>query len=319
LSGLGWLILALAVVDWLALRTRTLSHPPWVLAILVTVAAALLAWRTGQVVVRMARRRGGRIAAAAELGLLAGVLIALVGGMTNWLLGLQGFVILVEGDSVPLHGAAHLQGFEAGPLARLEEMGLVLALDEVELVPTGANELYPHSHLRFWRRDGEPVRLHVAPLESDSSGSLRFFQGAFGFAPRIVILREETVLLDRVVPFVTERRGSSGVSFEGQFTVESDRLDLQGVIDLASLDEALRGHAVLHLEVSRDGQTLGSGSLLLGHFAEIKEGYRLGFAGLEKWSEVDVMRRNYGQVVVAGTALALAGAMLWPLARWRRW
>jgi hypothetical protein len=163
------------------------------------------------------------------------------------------------------------------------------------------------------------VRLHVAPLESDSSGSLRFFQGAFGFAPRIVILHEETTLFDRVVPFVTERQGASGISFEGRFTLESERLDVQGVIDLANLDEALRGHAILHLEVSQDGLPLGSGSLRPGHFAEIEKGYRIGFAGLEKWSEVDIMRRNYGQVVVAGAALALAGALLWPVARWRHW
>ena len=49
----------------------------------------------------------------------------------------------------------------------------------------------------------------------------------------------------------------------------------------------------------------------------IEEGYRIGFAGLEKWSEVDVSRRTYGGAVLAGAALALAGAVLWPIAAWR--
>jgi hypothetical protein len=319
MGGLGWLVLLVAIADWLALRFRVVSHSPWVLAILVALALSLLGLRWAGVIRNLARhpeRRGSR---AAELCLVSGVLLALLAGMTNWLLGLQGYVILIEGDSVPVHGASHLQGFEAGPVARMDEMGLVLALDEVELVPASDGGFYPRSRLRFWRDDGEAVPLELGARQSATSGSLRFFQGAFGFAPRIVIVRDEVTLFDRVVPFVTERRGPSGISFEGSFTLESEAIRVAGVIDLTGLDEALRGHATLHLEVSRGDQPLGRGSLRPGHFAAIEEGYRIGFAGLEKWSEVDIMRRNYGKAVVGGTVLAMAGALAWAVARWRRW
>ena len=57
--------------------------------------------------------------------------------------------------------------------------------------------------------------------------------------------------------------------------------------------------------------------MLPGHFAEIEQGYSIGFAGLEKWSEVDISRRNYRKTVLAGSVIAVIGAVLWPLAAWR--
>ena len=89
--------------------------------------------------------------------------------------------------------------------------------------------------------------------------------------------------------------------------------------DLASLDEGMQGHATLHLTVERDGELIGRGSLLPGRFAEIDQGYRVGFAGLEKWSEIDISRRHQGGLVLAGMGLAVAGAALWGVAAWRRW
>jgi len=80
------------------------------------------------------------------------------------------------------------------------------------------------------------------------------------------------------------------------------------------MDDGMRGHATLALTVSREGATLGQGNLLPGHFADIEEGYRVGFAGLERWSEIDISRRNYGWVVKVGSVLALAGAILWVIA-----
>jgi hypothetical protein len=56
---------------------------------------------------------------------------------------------------------------------------------------------------------------------------------------------------------------------------------------------------------------------LPGHFADIDEGYRIGFAGLERWSEIVISRRSYGQVVLAGTGLLVVGAVLWLVAVWR--
>jgi len=163
--------------------------------------------------------------------------------------------------------------------------------------------------------------VRVDPRTSAAFGPLWFVQGAFGFAPRVVILRgsdpEETIF-DRVVPFMTRRQGPSGISFDGSFNIGSDNLQFEGVIDLASLDEALRGHAMLHLTVSRDDQLLGQGTLLPGHFAEIDDGYRVGFAGLERWSEIVITRHNYGWAVMAGAIMALTGGMLWLVVSWSR-
>ena len=78
----------------------------------------------------------------------------------------------------------------------------------------------------------------------------------------------------------------------------------------------MRGHATLVLAVTREGVAIGRGKLLPGHFANLEQGYRVGFAGLQKWSEVDVSRRTYGSAVLAGTVLALGGAVLWPFAAW---
>ena len=50
---------------------------------------------------------------------------------------------------------------------------------------------------------------------------------------------------------------------------------------------------------------------------DIEQGYSVGFADLEKWSEVDLSRRNYRKTVFAGSVIALIGAVLWPLAAWR--
>ncbi len=87
-------------------------------------------------------------------------------------------------------------------------------------------------------------------------------------------------------------------------------------MDLASLDEAMHGHATLVPEVRKKGELLGRGNLLPGHFAAIGEGYQIGFIGLEKWSEIDIVRRNYASLVLAGAIVALLGAILWPAARW---
>ncbi len=73
------------------------------------------------------------------------------------------------------------------------------------------------------------------------------------------------------------------------------------------------------MTVSREGEVLGQGSLLPGHFAELEGGYRAGFAGLQMWSEIVISRRNYRGVVLAGVTCSLVGLMVWVVARWRRW
>ncbi len=317
LPGCEWLLLLLSVADWFALRFQSF-HPPSVLALLVAATGLAFVLRLLGILRRLGRERRRWASAAAEMALLSGVVLALGGGMTNWLLGLQGAVILHEGESALLRGGTDLQHFEAGPLARLEEMELVLTLRSVELEAAGPDLYYPRSRLLLARHE-QPLPLELTPRQSARAGNLRFFQGAFGFAPRIVILREERTLFDRVVPFLTNLHSRGGLSFEGRFTVESEQLEVEGMVDLTSLDEGMRGHATLVLTVRREGDVIGRGSLLPGHFATLDDGYRIGFAGLSKWSEIDIFRRTYTHVVLVGAAMALVGVVFWPLALWRKW
>lgn len=343
LAVLPWWLLALAIADWVALRTGSLRHPAGLLAVLVALTALVFVLRLGQLAGALVRRSRPIGASLAETLLLAGVLAALSAGSLNWLFGLQGFVVLHSGEAAPIHGGSHLQDFQRGPLASFEEMDLVLGLREVELIPIGGGSFYPESHLFLQGRSlqgrdpgadggesgiarGESGHreLTVSPWASAAAGPLRFHQGAFGFAPRIVLLHDDETVFDRTVPFTTERRGTpgagpSGVSFQGHFTVAEKELDVRGEVDLASLDEGLRGHATLRLEVRRENRLLGRGELRPGRFAELAEDWRVGFAGLSRWSEIDISRRTYGGGVLAGGGLALAGLLLWPLARWRGW
>ena len=49
-------------------------------------------------------------------------------------------------------------------------------------------------------------------------------------------------------------------------TIAAEALAVDGVVDLTSLDQGMRGHATLRIAVARDGATLGRGGLLPGHF-----------------------------------------------------
>jgi hypothetical protein len=315
--ALPWLLLLVAVADWIALRSGWLSHHPWVLATVVGAVIILLLLRLGLVAWSLRARRRKPGPATGEALLVVGALVALVAGMANWTLGLQGFVVLNEGEAIPLHGGSHLQQFDGGPLARVDEMNVVLTLEELKLLPSGTDFFYPESHLLVQRGTGAPQRVSIGTGSTGSVGSLRFHQGAFGFAPRIVILKDEETVLDRAVPFTTQRSGPAGISFVGSFTIEKEHLAVEGSVDLATLDAGMRGHATLVLAVMREGEPIGRGKLLPGHFADLEQDYRIGFVGLQKWSEVDVSRRTYGSAVLAGAALALGGAVLWPFAAWR--
>jgi len=309
-----WLLLAIAVVDWYLLRTRHLIHSPALLAALVGVAVAAMVVRGVVVLVATARGRWG---SAGEALLLVGLLIALGAGMANWLYASQGFVILHEGEAVPLMNGSHLAEFSSGPLARLEELKLTLFLREVELVSDADGAFHPRSRLRIDRPDGDPVEVMIDSATLATAGPLRLHQGAFGFAPRIVLIRDDVTLFDRVVPFTTRRGDGSGVSFEGQFTVEDAGLAVEGRIELASLDDRMRGHATLAVAVHHDDSSVGRGRLLPGHFAEMSEGYRVGFAGLKKWSEIIVNRRDYSDAIRIGGGLAAIGLVLWSILAWK--
>lgn len=311
-----WTTLALAVGDLAALKAGLWSHSHRILASLMVIALLAFAARLIQQVILLFLRRQGSLRLLARVAVAAGIALALAGGLANWALGLQGYVILTESEKARLRGGTELQGFEPGPLGDVAELDVVLGLDELELVPVGVDGYFPMSRLRVWRGHDEPASLQVSPQASVGAGSLRFHQGAFGFAPRIVILEDgdsTETLFDKVVPFLTERRGPRGILFNGSFTIAKADLRVEGVIRLDSLDEGLRGHATLDLAVTQGGQPLGRGSLLPGNFAELDRGYRVGFAGLKRWSEIVVSRRSYGTVVLLGTVLALGGALLFLL------
>ena len=319
---LRWVLLVAAIIDLAALKTGMVSHSHFVLAWLM--AAVMLAFgaRLVQLVVRRFRGSSRQVHAYASMTVAAGIFIAVGGGLANWMLGLQGYVILIEQEKVRLQGGVELQAFEPGPLAAIGELEVVVGLDDLDLVPSGHDSFFPASHLRVWRGHDRPVALIVNPRQSGGAGTLRFHQGAFGFAPRIVILKEDEtqeILFDKVVPFLTERRGPEKIYFNGSFTIEEDDLRVEGAISLDSLDQGMRGHATLDLTVMQGEELLGRGSLLPGHFADLDGGYRVGFAGLKMWSEIVLSRRSYGTVVLSGAVLAVIGLLLLPLARWRDW
>ena len=320
-TGIRWVLLVFAVGDLAALKNGLWAHSHLILAGLMGLAMAAFVARGVQLIVlRVAGTRSG-IQVYAGMVLAAGVALALGGGLANWTMGLQGYVILTEAETARLHDGSELQGFEAGPFGDVDELDVVVGLDELELTPAGADGFSPVSHLQVWRGHHQPVSLTLSPTAHGAAGSLRFYQGAFGFAPRIVILREgetKETLFDKVVPFLTERHGPRGIVFNGSFTVEQSDLRVEGMIRLDSLDEGMRGHATLELSVHAAGKTVGSGSLLPGHFADMDDGIRVGFAGLHKWSEIVLSRRSYGPFVLAGAILAAAGGLLHALSLGKR-
>jgi hypothetical protein len=315
----GWILLLLAGVVLATFKAGLHALPPTFLAILFLAALVCLAARLGAVLLASlyGQRRPG--SALAEILTVGGLLLAIAAGTANWLFSLQGVVVLQERETARLDASDQLQGFDAGPLARLDEMGYSLRLDELELVPSGTEGFFPSSRLRVWKEAQDAESIEINPREWAEIGALRLHQGAFGFAPRIVILHNEQEVFDQVVPFLTRRQVGTSLSFDGIFTLESESLEVTGMVNLASLDEAMQGHASLELAVTGPGGPLGRGSLLPGHFAALDDGYRIGFAGLHRWSEIDISRRNYGQLVLGGAIVAGLGALFWPIASWRRW
>ncbi|HSN90497.1 MAG TPA: hypothetical protein VLS93_04655 [Anaeromyxobacteraceae bacterium] len=297
-----------------ATRAGALAPRPGLLAGLGAAAGVLASVALALAATRLVRRREGRLAAAGESLLLAGVLAVAAAGLANWLLGFQGFAVLTEGDALPLARGTHLQGFTAGPAARLDDLAGTLRLARVEIVPAPAGGFVAESALETLGIGAPEAEVVIRSGRGAVAGPLVLHQGAFGFAPRLVIEKDGAVVFDRTVPFTSRREGATGVSFEQQLVVEAHRLAVDAVIGLDGLDERMKGHPVLALEVRREGQLLGKGILSPGHAAALDGGWSVGFAGLRMWSEIDVARRSYRTPALAGMALAALGALLWPIA-----
>jgi hypothetical protein len=100
---LGWLLLLVAVADWVALKTGVAPHSPPLLATIVALAMGAFAVRIGHLLILLSSARRGRVKRSAELVLLLGLLASLLSGTANWALSLQGFVVLNEREKVRLH------------------------------------------------------------------------------------------------------------------------------------------------------------------------------------------------------------------------
>ncbi|MBI5509405.1 MAG: hypothetical protein HY903_11695 [Deltaproteobacteria bacterium] len=316
-AGLGAGLLG-SVVYWTAFKWGLAEPRPPVFAALAIGVVVLAVVETAFRAVGAVRGRGRRLREASCAVVWAGLVVVGAGGVANWLFSLQGAVILTEEQTVQLSVSEHLQAFDPGPMSNVDDMRMRLTLTAVELQRTGPESFVPVSSLVVSRAGGGDVVLVTRPGVAGQVASLRFYQGAFGFAPRLVILKDDRTIFDEVVAFTTERRGPEGVAFEGRLSLEKERLTVAGAVSLASLDEQLRGHATLGLEMKRDGQSLGSGELLPGHFADLQDGYRVGFAGLKKWSEIDISRRSYPVPIAAGLGMMVMGSALWLLAVWRK-
>lgn len=292
----------------------------WPIHVLWAALAALLASLLVDAVaavVALVRRRDDAVRATARLLVSGGLCVAVLGGAVNWLIAIRGGAVLVEEEAVPLGSSAHLVELERGPLANARELALTLALEKVEWVPSGPS-FQPRSHLRLLGADGSDQRLSVEPAQSGVAGPLVFMQGAFGFAPRIVVTRGGRTVLDQVVMFRTTADVPGVYRYEGEVEAEAEQLRVTGTIDLSTLDDRMKGHPRLRVALHKGEAALGEGWLTPGHFAEAKDGYRVGLVGLRRWAEIDFSRRNLREVVLLGLACSLAGGLLWA-ARRSRW
>ena len=304
-------LLLLAVADFIAFRRGWVSRDPRLFAGLVMAVCVVMGLLLADTVVSLIRRRLSRLRATGQILLLGGLLAAGLTGTLNWAFSLQGVMVLIEGERLPLFDGRHLQEFDAGLLADPLEMGVTLELVEVELKALDGGQYTPHLRLLVSREDEEVDAMELLSHGSAASGVLRFHGGAFGFAPHIILQKNGETFFDQVVPFLSRREGAAGLGFDGLFTVASEALEVRGAVLLESLDAGLRGHPTLGLTVRRDGQVLGAGKLRPGEFAELEGGYRVGFSGLKKWAEIDISRRNYPGPILWGGAVALAGAVVW--------
>jgi hypothetical protein len=288
-----------------------------VVALLGTICGVAAAAWAALASVRLVQEREGRIARGGEILALAGVAVVAAAGLANWALDFRGLLLLTEGEELPLANLRHYRAVAAGPLGNPGPGDAVVRLQRVELVRAPAG-LAPRSRLFFTPRRGEPFReLVVEQARAARAGALTLHQGAFGFVPRVVVQREGQTIHDAYVPMGARRDAARGVSHEGTLTLE-DGVVLTFAIDLSQLDEEMKGHPVLGVELRRGQEILGRGELLPGHGATMRDGWHVGFGGLKRWSEIDVSRGSFRGTALAGMVIAVVGAAVWIGARVRR-
>jgi hypothetical protein len=328
LTRISRLLAALLVASWVALLVATKvgwipSRPSWLAVIAGAAGVALAVVIVGGV--RRLIRGPRRGAALAECLVAGGFLVAMGGGLVNWARGYQGFVAVGEKEPVRLAETARLDAFHAGPLANRKELELTLALARLRLEAAGTGGFTPVSRLKILDKKGEEVGLDVSFAKAATYRTIFFRQGAFGFAPRIVLRKgmRPVPVLDTEVPFRTVREGADGIAFTADFEISAERLLVHAALTLEDLNDDMKGHPRLEVEVERIpdpiGGSLGRGKLKPGEFAQLEDGYELGFVGLQRWSEIDFARRPQPLPMFAGIGLAALGLVLWPIAAWRRW
>jgi len=308
--GAGLLTL-LAATTLIAFKRDWVPMWPSVLATEVALLALLLLGIVVLTAVDWRRRRLGPRAALARLLIASGLLLVTGAGLANWLFSVQGYLILTEGDVVPLSHGRHLEDLDRGPWSDPDELDVALELARVDLVPAEAGAFFPEAKLLVRRNQGPAEELQVEGNGWAASGPLRFHGGAFGFAPRIVVEKKEGgVVFDRTVPFRCRRDGPNGIRFEDELTIAKEELRLRGAVVLDQLDPEMKGHPRLAIELWHDGTLLGNGLLLPGHAADLGGEWRVGFAGLGKWIELDVSRRSYPDAIRLGLVLAALGLLV---------
>lgn len=309
-------VFAAAVVDFAGFKLRAWPPTPRLFSALMG-AAALLALAEGILSLRDAIRGPPRLSRAGKAAALLGLVLTAAAGLGNWARAVRGFAVVLEGETVSLSGKGQLQALEVGLLGGTRDLDTLVRLEDLELRDT-EDGYYPEAIVRVTRPGAEPERVSLLQDVGHPVGSLRIFLGAFGFAPRIVVLKGDETLLDETVPFTTRREGERGVAFEGEAEVGETGLRVVGAVDTESEDPGVRGHPTVWIALLRGEEQIGGGELKLGHFATTGDGYRVGVAGMKHWAEIDVGRRNRPAPVLAGLALAALGAAAWGVGAWRR-
>jgi hypothetical protein len=299
------------IVLLLSFKLGRLTPRPALLAGLMVAFSAGLVAELALILADLLRRRHGAVRSAGASSLVVGLLLVVGGGTANWLFALQGFVIINEGEKVSLDGGSQLQSFSSGPLGDPSELELQLGLERLQFEDDEAGRFVPVAQIWLQRQDHQERRVELAKGQGLAEGPLVVALGAFGYSPRILLKRGDEILFDRQVPFMTRREGADQLRFLGSFQVREQGLRARGEVRLSTENPKVLGHPVLALEVFDGERSLGSGELQLGHSTELEGGVGILFAGLPKWVELVVHRRNYQQHMFVGAVLFVAGLPLW--------